>query len=256
MASKLPVWRGAKDVQEDPASPIYSADSKGPKYTRIFRGPYDSLMGNKPSRLDATKDIPVGFLVDTVDVRKAPGGLGVMTLTFTPAPIQDYTFAENLVLELEWLQVEKKLETHPIFRPAGENPGVTNCGEYVLAETRGGDGMNDYDKIEAWKSASTGEARKTAYEALSSNAQTFVDKLAKGEDSYLAYIPVCRRTTKSATPPTHGECGLIEDPPGEIKVADYTYVKTADRGTRDRTWTRCEEWTGFRSVDSEIYGYG
>ena len=253
MVSKIPVWKGSKDFQEDPSSPAYSTDKSGPKYTRVFRGPFDALVSSAPARLSAMKDVPAGMFVDTVTIQKSPGGVGVMTVTLSPAPRQDFTFSDNVVLELEWTSEQKKLETHPIFRLAIENPDVPGAGSYPLKMFATGGGPGDYDKIEAWKNETDPEKRALKFSVMTDNQQAFVERLAKGEDSYMAWNPVIRQTTKNAARPNGLRCGMVDDPPSEVKVEGYTYIRTSDRVTLDRTWTRVIEWTGFDSVDTEIY---
>ncbi len=98
-----------------------------------------------------------------------------------------------------------------------------------------------------------GQPAQFAYSALSDNAKALVDRLKRGQDTYVVYAPVARRTTKFSTKAGNTRCGFLSNPPGDAAVAGYLYLKTADRSTRDRNWTRSEEWTGADEIDTEIY---
>ncbi len=236
-------WKGTTDVKEQANSRLFETSKEGPRYTLIYKGPYTAIMGNLPARLSNISGVASTYFVDTVRVEKGPGGTGTMTVTMTPAPIQDYTFDTNAVFEVEWIEVQKKLETHPRYLDGGAK---------ALNDA-------DLDAIEEWKNAASASLRTAAYAKLTSNsgvsgnATDFVDKLKHGTDSFVIYSPLCRVTTKHASKPDVSECGLRNDPPSGCKVNGYIYLKTADRATRDRTWTRVQEWTGATLWDTDLY---
>ena len=243
--ANTPRWKGTNDFKEQPTSPVFENTKDGPKMTRTFRGPYAKLVSDQPQRLAVMVGSPSDFKVDSVRIAKQPGGSGEMTVVLTPAPIEDYTFENNEVLEVEWLEVSKKLEEHPFFLKAEFVNGATNGTAALTAD--------DLDKIAAWKNASGVTDRVAAWGTLSANAKIFVNYLKVGVDSYVQYAPVARRTTKYSAAPTLGKCGRRSNPPAAIKIDGYEYLKTADRLTKDRTWTRVEEWTGALYVDHTLY---
>lgn len=222
-----PLWKGTKDLKEDPNSPKFENSASGPRYTRIFTGPYQTADSKKPARLVNMVGTPASFYVDTVEVAKMPGGRGQLTVTLTPAPQQDYSTEGNATLEVEWVEVQKKIETHPHF--AALSPKLREKVQEVV------DGKRSIDTL------------------ASSLATALAERLLAGQDSYVVYSPVARRTTKHSTPPATSACGKREMPPADIAIAGYVYLKTADRRTRDRTWSRVEEWTGGLEIDELIY---
>jgi hypothetical protein len=239
------IWKGSKALTEAPTSGLYENSKEGPRYTRQWVGPHAACIAAIPARLSVIPKSPAGFTVDNVRIEKATGGRGIMTVVLSPAPIQDYTEEGNVVLEVEWVEIQKRIETHPIFGPAGDSEHP-KAGNYLLTAT-------DRDQVAAWQAITAASERTTAYTALTDHAKELAKRLQRGQDSYVTYAPLCRRTTKYATKPTNTRCGLPDNPPPALKVAGYKYLKTADRGTRDRTWTRTEEWTGADSIDTDIY---
>lgn len=254
-----PRWKGTKAIKEDPNSPVFDNTKDGKRFTKIFNGPYNTLFAAQPPRLAGMTNVPTGFFVDTVKVEKQPGGKGKMTVTLVPSPAPDVlsggSAEGNQTMEVEWIEIQKKLETHPMFNAVSSTSVHPNAGKYPLND-------RDLDLIEQWKDASTASARATAYSALSShdggssgNAIYFVDRLRRGMDSYVEYAPVIRVTTRTTSQPTSTQCGLISDPPAEVKVDGYVYLSTADRSQRDANWSRSQEYTGADRVDDEVYPY-
>ncbi len=150
----LPVWKGNTQLQEQPNSPVFENNKDGPRYTRIWVGPYATCLASIPARLSSIAGSPPGYLVDIVRVERAPGNKGMMTVTLTPAPIQDWTFGDNETLEVEWVELQKKIEAHPMFRTADSESSHPNAGKYPLND-------DDLDKIEEWKNAGTASLRSS-----------------------------------------------------------------------------------------------
>src|SRR5581483_537309 len=184
-------WKGTTAIKEAPSSPVFENTKDGPRYTRTFNGPYTALLGNTPARLGTMTGVPSGFYVDTVRVEKAPGNRGIMTVTLTPAPIQDYTFEANQTLEVEYVEIQKRIETHPMFNAVTAESSHPNANKYALTD-------DDLDAIEEWKNQTTATDRKTKYDALSDNAKALAQRIKRGQDSYVIYAPVCRVTKKNA----------------------------------------------------------
>lgn len=240
------IWKGDNNTRESFDSRLFENSKDGPRWTMVFQGPYDTLIANAPSRMSPVKGMPANFYVDTVRVERGKGTAGKMTLTLTPAPIEDPFQSNNEVLEVEFVEIQKKLETHPMFNAVTSTSSHPNAGKYELTK-------DDRDKIEEWKNASTASERDTAYTALHDNAQQFADRIMKGMDSYIVFAPLCRQTVKLTSKPTNTRCGFQDYPPSEVIVSGYSYLQTADRSTRDRNWSRVKEWTGADEIDTEIY---
>ncbi len=47
---------------------------------------------------------------------------------------------------------------------------------------------------------------------------------------------------------------MKDNPPAQIKIQTYKYLKTADRAVRQSMkWQRVEEWTGAEEIDDDLY---
>jgi hypothetical protein len=243
--ANTPRWKGSQALTEQPTSPTFESTKEGPRYTRVWRGPYAKCISDQPARLQTMAGTPSDFKVDTVRIAKQPGGSAEMTVTLTPAPVEDYTTENNETLELDWVEIQKDIRTHPMFGSlfASSHP---SANEFVLTE-------DDQRAVAEWETASTAADKATKYTALTAHAKELAKRLQRGQDSYVVYAPLCRRTTKNAARPTKTRCGKSDNPPAAIKVDGYKYIKTADRSTRDRTWTSVEEWTGADEVDTKVY---
>lgn len=240
-------------MHEAPSSPVYENTKDGERFTLVYGGPYSALVAGAPARNVNVIGINPAFFVDNVRVEKQTGGRGVMTVVMVTNP--DPGLNGDPVSEIEWIEVQKKLESHPIFREPGADTLHPNAGLYPLNDA-------DLDAIEEWNNAPTATLRTKAYEAavdtaakpaLSGNAHHLIDRLKRGQDSYVLYSPHARKTTKNATQPNTSYCGYISDPPAEVRAPGYVYLQTGDRGTRDRNWTRTIEWTGADFIDNELY---
>ena len=216
-------------------------------YTRIFSGPYAALLANYPARLSSINGSPGNFFVDTVRIEKGPGDTGTMTITLSPVPIKDWTFADNQVDEVEFIEVQKKLLSHPIFNPVTATSTHPNAGKYALSVD------TDLDAIAEFEAASTAAARSAAYSALSDNAKAYADRVQRGQDTYVIYAPVLRTTIKNSSPQSNTRCGTVTTPPAAVRIDGYVYLQTADRRAWDGIWTQSKEWTGADFIDEEIY---
>lgn len=162
---------------------------------------------------------------------------GTIVITLVPqglyAPSPDE--AAESIMEVEWMEVQKPLAQHPDF--AGEAPG----------------GLAPSDIAAVEKAISEG----TALPDLGPLVEKYYIRRRRGQESYVEYAPLARQTTYHAAKPTTGQCGTISDPPSEIKVSGYQYLKTADRALKQaRKWERIQEWTGAREIDEDIYANG
>jgi hypothetical protein len=231
-----PKWQGSAAIQEDPNSPQWTNDQNGQQCQRIFGGRYASLLATQPLR-GASMAGFAGVFVDSVVVKNGPGNKGNMTVILKPS-ITPGIDSDQPTEEMEWSEIQKKLELHPRYQATGAKP---------LTDP-------DLDKIEEWKSETTSDGRNKAYLKLSANAKEFVTKLRRGEDSFIVFAPVARATYKSKAQPVSTNCGFISSPPPDLTIEGYTYLKTADRMIRQSgNWEHVLEWTGGTNIDTDIY---
>ncbi len=64
-----------------------------------------------------------------------PGGVGILTVTYTPSPAPDPFSSGNTVIELEWVELVKPLMGHPMFNPTTADSVHPNSGLYELNDT-------------------------------------------------------------------------------------------------------------------------
>lgn len=189
---------------------------------------------------------PSTFFVDTVSVEKMTGGRGKMTVTLSPTPQPDFGSGDSgAVYEIEWSEVQRKIEQHPVFGAGGA---------WELTDI-------DRDKVMEWQNATTSKERARIYSQVSftANARQLADRIRDGQETYLIFTPIVRLTTTHATQPTTGGCGVISAPPGIAPTrpttppSPYIWVKTADRLNLVKVWTRVQEWTGADVWDAVLY---
>lgn len=262
MALNAPRWQGTANWQEDVGSPKFETSIFSVKMTRSFTGPIDSCYKYAPAPGWGAPGA-AGFIVDApVTITPLEGGAGRLTYTAT-TPAQGTTDDQSPpLLEIDWTQLQKRLEDHPIYSSdtssssSGSNP---NAGKYALTSA-------DRGAIKAWQGIADtyptyyaqfqypSTPGTTPNQTLSSNAQNLAKKLMRGEESYVLYYPVSRATTYSKKRPVSGGCGAPASPPNSIKLAGYIYLKTADRlSYNGKVWTRVQEWTGVDAIDPDLY---
>jgi hypothetical protein len=232
----MATWRGSTVIQEDPNSPELQNTQNGVNVVRTYNGQYSLLAAATPSRGALTVD----GMVDEVNLKRAPGGRGILVVKYGPFSFAGLDAPFGL-LEVEWLEVQKKLEQHPRYQSGGAS-ALSNA---------------DLDAIEEWRSTTSAVERTAKFDALSTNAQDFAAKVTRGQDSWVIYAPVARQTLRFSSEPFASRCGVIQSPPPGIAIFGYQYLKTADRISGQGThWEQTREWTGADFWDSEIYPFG
>ncbi len=231
-----PRRQGSSAVVEQPHSPELLLDKSGVRFIQTYNGTFVDLVAASPTRRSSRTITGVGWTlkVDTVAITKGPGDNSQMVVTSVYNPEEDVDFpSPEGQQEIEWVEVQKKLETHPRYRAGG-------ASALILTGTN-----NDLDKIEQWKNASTADERDRLYNALRTNAKEFADKLRRGEDSYVIFYPVARQMERTSAVPSASPCGVLEGPPLAIQISGYEYLKTADRIIRQSGhYEHTQEWTG------------
>src|ERR1043165_1098407 len=77
-----PVWRGKRELLEDPASPKWDISGRT-VVTRTYSGPYAAMITGHPAFRQAMEDMPPGLLVSRVTIDHGPGDTGKMVVTLT-----------------------------------------------------------------------------------------------------------------------------------------------------------------------------
>ena len=145
--------------------------------------------------------------------------------------------------EIEWSQVDKKIETHDRYKELTE-------AEFFL--------------IQQALDAKTA-AERTAFladDAFTDLMFELYSKKIKGQEAYSVWVPVLRRTTLWNGAHKATVCGVrltfsqIPTALQAIGPDGYVWMKTADRGTQSGRFgkhERQEEWSGFKTIDADIY---
>ena len=232
----LIIWKGSSSIQLSPESPELINSKDGLSTVLVYHGTYAALEADQPARLSGVSGYS-GY-VDVVNLKRAAGGRGVMTVTLVPSA---WSLTDGTpTIEVEWVEIQKKLETHPRYQPGGES---------ALDDA-------DLDQLDKWRNAPSSTARASEYATIAASfpeLKNLVDKLRRGQDSYMVFAPVIRRITGNAEAPTTNRCGVITTPP--IEITGYSFLQTADRSARKNgRWDRNEEWTGAEVWDTDIYG--
>ena len=223
---------------------------QGDSATIVRRGLYAQLEAGRPNK--GARISYGGAILNVVAtrLRRDRGTLG--TLTIELGAVDDVADdPQQETLELDFTICERPLDRHPlyadIFQPEDDD-------------------FADMLAIRAWE-METDPAKKfqfkyltasSTYGTLSSGAQAYAKKLLAGIEAYFVQVPVVRKTSQLARAVTSSNAGQREAPP-EFAVVASAWLKTADkilrRGAKG-AWERVEEWTGFDSLDSDIYPEG
>lgn len=241
-----PLWSGTTAVVQTVGAPQWSFTGSRVEVTLRYVGPYLTVLASRPSPGQSLAGFDSNFVIDKVEIDRAEGGRGLMTLTMVNESPEYTGFAAppDPTYEIEWVQLEKKLSAHRRYTTSGA----------VLTSA-------DWSEIAEWESATTASAKDTAYAALSTSGLDYANKIRKGIESFIIFSPVARKTSYSYSPPTTTAAGLIQTPTGFPGLptktpTDWVWLKTADRAMRtgrNSRWDRTEEWTGADSWDTDLY---
>ncbi len=243
-----PIWKGSIEIQLQPGFPRFRREARGATLTLQFRGPYTSLRTYGPNIGDGIVLSAFGYepgyeviLADSVECQAdGPGedGAGTLTVTYSNLPNAGALLvAGSEMIEIDFSVLEKPLIQHPLF---------STGGAWQLTD-------DDRKGIDTWRA----DQSTANYNACSTNGRRYLDKVKGGIESYVVGAPIARRTTRGASPPVVTSVGT-RSPTAPVSgaPAGYEWLKTGDRAIRQAPaagWERVEEWTGGKSVDSDLY---
>ncbi len=234
-----PKWKGSLDIQEDPRSPRYETTASGLRITRVYRGPFSSLLAAAPAPAQEMADFP-NARVESVSIAPDAAGMsgpGTMTIVASDD-------SQNVTLEVDWTQLERDIRVAPYYSLLTTST-MANLARWEQEDDPDLRGNFQFKKPDG------------TIGTLNGIVAGLANKLLRGQQSYIVPAPVARRTTRSYTKPITTTMGKIENPPVEIGApAGYVWLKTADRAIRqgrNGKWERIEEWTGADWWDTEIY---
>lgn len=238
------IYKGDVTVKEQPGS---GATELGGQITLRFKGKDDA-------DFDATVTAAIPATHAVVSRRKTPGkgGLAECVVVLKPKTVSPGTGAEgadetlDCTYEIEMAQLEKPLLSHPSFSGYADHidawrnspPEIRNANQYVT----GTDENGEYET-----------------ESLTSSELVVADKIRKGVESYLAFVPVVTKTTvNGATMPAVGANAGKRCAPKVKPQGTWEWLKTGDKAVQrqDNTWEHIEQWTAADEWDHDLYEAG
>jgi hypothetical protein len=245
-----------------------------------YRGKWDDCLKKKP--LIGQRILPWPGVVTKVSFARTSGGVGSLSVTITAdsetaddnakeEPSADAKPAPKY--ELRWVNVEKPLESHPLFEKKLKTATTVNASAGSLSEEEKsklkpyeGAEMTIGTLIAAAKADGALKGSLLKAGVIGEGHEEFVSFFSKydaGMESYSLYAPVARRTEVFFLAKTTFEgAGFVEQPSGfpslpKRRGGEYQWLKTTSDYTWDgenRVGEHVEEWTGADTVDSDIYG--
>lgn len=217
----------------------------GDSAVAVFTGDYNALKSDIPEKGALVTYEDVQYIAQEVRLRRVRGALGFLTIMLSSAEGAE-------TVEIDWSIIEKPLESHPMFDDIFRNPDdFTNL--FILKKWEAEE--DPYIKARFLYLENGGVAGTGPYLELPPIVKKYARKIAAGIDSYMLQVPVVRRTLTVAEMPTSSAAGQREDPPGYV-AARPAWLKTKDSARRSGkrgAWERIEEWTGFDSLDEDLY---
>lgn len=218
-------------------------------FRRVFveEGKYADLEGRMLYRGDTKEN----RYVLSSSLERLPGGMGRLTTVTGSKPSRhatDESSKKITIYEVESAQLEKPLLEHDAFKDViGEvSRWMTESDPAIRAAFRYREDEDDEEGI-----ALTGKALEAA------------GLIAAGAQSYLAFTPVIRVTTRyidGGTPNNVGkDNGKIDTPPSDalsLVSGSWKWLKTADRCLVDTSSSiaeRIEEWTAAKEWSRTLY---
>lgn len=192
--------------------------------TEVWEGPIPEL---------ETKQNAVANTADTTSLATTEGGNGSLTISTSlplPAP-SNYpgTNEHQITIEVEWIELRKKLEEHPFFET------VSDADRRKIAEAIANPNPSQSPALTETK------------------AIALYTKLLRGQTEYSIAVPVVRRTNTRPSNLTAGNAWHRDNPPISIP-GGWVFMKTANRISQTgRSFNRVEEWTGAKEIDEDIY---
>lgn len=225
-----------------------------------FKGPFDPLQ-SAADALQKGDVIVTGWVYSSHELRRAPGDLGVLTISCTPpnptsgsGTEQDPTVVEPLK---DIWSIKSVRNDVSIMAYCGPSEGANPNRAMIEAWMKEPDGK--LAKMHQFKT-SDGEI-----EELTGASLALVQKIEKGIEAVIRFYPVVTRTrTYADCPPACLEnIGFIDTPPAPAGTAKkpsglatavnaHQWLKVQDDAQEqtDGKWTRTESWMGIAKSDN------
>ena len=227
----------------------------------VYVGPYSTLSSNRPTTgasagtwADGNYVVASELIYLTPTTAAAPYGELTVTTGYAVAQTDTSSNLEESTYELQWMEVDRPLEMHPIFDTGGA---------HALSTT-------DWEKILLWEGTQNPSQKAYGYYylkdangvaygdpiALSGNAATYCAYSVYGITSYAAYLPVW---TKTSTYRGNNAPGVITHFENITAVpGGFNLVATTDSGpafasvTRNADGSFCAEKFADEAANPQI----
>jgi len=266
-------WRGSRDLQVVPDSTVFGKTATRVTWEQTRIGPFLSCLAAEPRNGQPIAGLTGPYSNVRVVESKITKKRGTIATLWLRAEyvinwndLDTNPTTDNGTPELEWVQVERPLMTHPDFAPdgflGGDQVGGTSARWRLSAA--------DPFEIQAWQDEPSNVLRKDfkftgedgSIKTLTANAQIVAKLMVVGVTSWLDFAPVVRDTVRTSRPPTDGTCGTIytaaalRSEVGFRVPSGYEFLKSADRGTQSGSngrWERQREFMGARQWSRRLY---
>lgn len=227
-------WYGSTGLTQQNNSPHYTFAEKVTAVA-VYRAPFALCLSSAPRRGMLGTGTFAGLLVESADVAKERGGIGVLTVTYTgklagdtQVPVDD--------CEVDGTQEEFPLEEHPLF-DALSSDMKNAVKSYVAAQ-------NDEER-----------QKYDAKIAADATAELLRTKLLRRQEKFVLFPPVYIWTLHYLTQPAATTGGGIETPGGPITPpSGYSWLRCADKLRFTGTyWELTRKWIASFLIDSDIY---
>jgi hypothetical protein len=244
------VWCGTRDLAPLKVNQRYNAEKV--IITTGWTGPYDTCRARVPAIGQTIQGFNFNNLrVSEVELVELDGDAGEIRVTIespgTSLRVDDASYEPigESVFEMEWMELQKPLETHPeMINLASTRPRYDADGN--VSPTGRQRTWDDWAEL-------TDDDVGTG---LGITLAKYKEYREAGVESFIVYQPVARRTTHYIRGGIQtGKCGIRIPPPVGCGAPEgYQWLKTADRVSRSgRTTARVEEWTGAEKWDTTLY---
>lgn len=222
--------------------------------TTSFHGPYADCKTQRPNIGQVITGYP-GLYCTQAELVEEDGGKGHIDVTLEAMQATgSFNFAPlgPPVYEVEFSEITRPLEQHSrCGKLKSDRTPNAVTGKKLTWEDWQLLTDSDYD--------STGNGSGIWASTAKWDLATYQAMKARGQDSYVLYAPILRRTTIHLTPPADvgSASGRLQTPPsGGFDLSDWDWLAGPDRCTENtRIFTRTTEWHGADYWDTDTYSH-
>ena len=252
-------WLGSKTLKGGKVH--YDAQASKEVITTDFQGPYSECLAKKPKIGAIITGLPSTHKITGVKIVELDGGAGRIDVTLEAA-VSDSTFSTEPLgeptYEIDWVETQRPIELHKNCGKLNPERAWFKDGAILTVEdpaAAGGKQLTWEDWPQLMEASEDNPGGDYLEESASGgpivwSLENYKGIKEQGQDAYLFYSPVVRRTTIHLRKPADvGDgSGKLQEPPifvGFARIGDFMWLGGADRCVKSgRTFTRTTEWQG------------